>query len=138
MPFTHFTAENVRAVLEAAPYGSTHEDVLARADNPVCLNTLANWLRKGRRDVQDGKRTGYGIFAGQWDALYRPARRSVGLENARMQAVAGALDAMGIPLDDADGAIKYCECGKPRKASALACDDCQELDSRASRNPTKW
>ena len=120
-------------MLEEAPYGISHADVLERAGNPIAKNTLATWLQRGRRDNKQGKYTAYGIFASQWDALFVSKKRSISLERARMHAITRALEELGIEMPkegELDDAMKQCECGKRRPATALACNDCLAIEIR--------
>ena len=95
-----FTAENIIAILEAAPHGGATQEVLERAKVPISHSSLDKWIKDGRRDLRNEKQTAYRLFAEQWDTVYpgappRPAPQRGGPhgrgreENRRLRAPRG-------------------------------------------------
>lgn len=134
---TNFRAPVIMAILAAAPYGDTSKAVIEMAGSPIHVNTLRYWVRKGRQDASEGKKTSYRIFAHQWDLLYRGDVGRGDLEAARLREISEAFDAMGLEVPEAitpprmvsiDLVKCFCECGKRRPAGAKACPDCKDKD----------
>ena len=138
-----FTADNIVAVLAAAPKGGTVEQVVERSGCDASAASVKKWISDGKRDRKNGKDTAYGLFADQWEAVY-PGAPPRG-EPERMAEMQKALERLGIsPSQNGHqangsaparqraprGSRKVCECGNEKDASAVACPSCMALDTR--------
>ena len=134
-----FTAENIIAILEAAPHGGTTQEVLERAKVPISHSSLDKWIKDGRRDLRNEKQTAYRLFAEQWDTVYpgAPPRN----EAARMEEMQKALAALGIqvPKTCASSSVSEgsrpkkprttCECGNAKEPGDECCQSCAGISS---------
>ena len=132
-----FSAENIVKILEAVPRGGAVRQIAERAGGDVSANTLERWLRRGKRDRDEGKQTSYRILADQWDTLHpgKPAR----YEEGRMAEMRKGLEQLGIkhretPIEPRRGErdrpriTRVCECGNPKASAATACADCLKIE----------
>ena len=138
-----FLADNIVALLQAAPQGGTIEQVIERAGVQVGAASLKKWIADGKRDKSAGKNTAYRMFSEQWALVY-PGAPPKG-EPDRMIEMQKALEKMGLhrsqngqiangsepPRQRApSGSRQICECGNPKKSTAVACDACRAIDAR--------
>lgn len=133
-----FTAENIVAILEAAPQGGTVQEVIDRAGADVSEASVKNWIKRGQQARNADETTSYRLFLDQWDALYSgsPPRHEMG----RMIEIQKALQRMGIKQEDEPPPVtttprtprkssEICECGNAKSPRATACATCKEIDS---------
>lgn len=131
-----FTADNIIAILDAAPAGGTIEDVIERSKAPVSTASVTKWLKDGKRDLQQDRRTAYALFTEQWDTVYpgAPPRN----EAARMKEMQKVLERLGIKQDDIPPAqqaasrsrkpANKCECGNEKGRGDPSCSTCASID----------
>ena len=145
-----FTADNLVAILTAAPKGGTVEQVIERAGCDVSAASVKKWISDGKRDHNAGKSTAYALFFQQWESIY-PGAPPRG-EAERMDEMRKALQKLGIQAAPpaaqngrrANGyeaaapsaprrSRKVCECGNPKESSAVSCTACLVMDSNNRR-----
>ena len=138
-----FTADNLVAILTAAPKGGTIEQVVERAGCDVSAASVKKWISDGKRDRKAGKSTAYALFAQQWEAVY-PGAPPRG-EAERMAELKKAFEKLGIGASqngrDANGSApertraprgsrRVCECGNQKDPAAVSCTECMAIDGR--------
>ena len=138
-----FNAENIIAILDAAPKGGTIGDVIARSQAKVTPTTLQKWIKEGNKAIQNEQITAYRLFTEQWNNLYPgPPPRA---EAARMAEIKKALEHLGIKTEEPAVAQiaapstrprrprNQCECGNSKNPRDTSCASCAKIDSsRAS------
>lgn len=143
-----FTADNIVALLGAAPKGGTVEQVVERAACQAGPASVKKWTSDGKRDRNAGKTTAYALFVQHWESVY-PGAPPRG-EAERMAEMKKALEKLGIqaapetpqngrrtngPAAGAPraprGSRRTCECGNAKDPNAVSCTECMALDSRA-------
>ena len=128
---SHFTADNIVAVLRAIPDSKgTYADVAANARHQgatVGQHTVAKWVTQGRRDIDAQKDTSFARFTKQYESLLK---EHCGPETNRCREFDRALLIME----------RICECGNQKQLAPDGtvddqCRNCQDLDqSQHQRN----
>ena len=148
MAIPKFNAENIIAILDAAPKGGTLNEVIKRSGTDLSSTTVNKWIKTGNRDIRENQPSSYRMFTEQWNNLYPgPPPRT---EAARLAEMKKALDHLGIKTDEPSIAqtvephrqprrpSNQCECGNAKAPKDTSCATCVELDrAQAKVNTTE-